>query len=341
MYKPKMFQPNASIEFTLDVDDLLKTYLYLDKALFKPRKDNSMEQGDACFKKFSNEGKGVTLPLRMKLDAIATAIREKRFVPEDTLSYIDILTLSSNHLDQQRFNEKPEPKEKERLVLNYLEAAYALDKNYDYEHLEKYSVRDLSSHAQLLHYLGKARRYAGISAEERLPLLLNALKIAQFLSSLSCDEKEDPHNYENRIATYELPVNYCLQDMKQYDKAAELIKPQLELPSAFHRAQASIQLANIYVKKHHDFGVGLDIAKQYALCAVQESLKPESSNLVNYNARVCLMNILEAAKEIDEAQSIATAIIEEMDKNIECGAKPIHREAAEKIINAHKSFTLQ
>ncbi|WP_131783238.1 hypothetical protein [Legionella gresilensis] len=340
MYKAKMFQPNSPLEFTLDVDDLLKNYLYLDKSLFKIRKDNSIEQGDACFKKFSNEGKGITLPLRMKLDAIATAIREKEFTPEDALSYIDIFTLYSNHLDQQRFNEKPEPKEKERLVLNYLEAAFMLDKKYDYEHLEKYSPRELSSHAQLLHYLGKARRYAGISAEERLPLLSNALKIAQYLSHLNCNEKEDPHNYENRIATYEMPVNYCLQDMKQYDKAAELITPQLALPSAFHRAQASIQLANIYIKKYQDFGSGIEVAKQYALQAVQESLMPESSSLVNFNARVCLMKVLEAADEKDEAQSMASSILEEMDNNPECGAKPTHREAAEKVINAHKTCTL-
>ena len=188
--------------------------------------------------------------------------------------------------------------------------------------------------------MGKARRYAGISAEERLPLFLNALKIAKYLSSINCDEKVDPHNYENRIATYELPVNYCLQEMKQYDKAAELIKPQLELPSANQRAQASIQLANIYIKKHHDCGVGIDVAKQYALRGVQESFMPESSPLVNYNARVCLMNVLEVANETDEAQSLAIAIIEEMDKNPECGAKSIHREAAEKVINAHKVFIL-
>jgi tetratricopeptide (TPR) repeat protein len=338
MYKANMFQYEQSTE--LDAEELLKNYLYLDKELFKKRKDDSIEQGNACFKKFSNEGKGVVLPLRMKLDALATLIRENKYTPQNTLAFIDVFTLYSNHLDQQRFNEKPEPKEKERLVLNYLEAAFALDKKYDYEHLEQYNARELSSHAQLLHYLGKARRYAGISAEERLPLLLNALKIAKHLSRLNCDEVEDPHHYENRIATYELPVNYCLQDLKQYDKAAELIKPQLELSSAFHRAQALIQLANIYIKQHQDFGKGIDVAEQYALRAVKESVLPESSPLINYNARVCLMNVLEAADKTEDAQSIAHAIIDEMDKNSECGAKPTHREAVEKIINAHNACSL-
>lgn len=338
MFKPHMFQSQHSIE--LNVDELLKNYLYLDKELFKERKDGGIEQGDACFKKFSNEGKGVALPLRMKLDALAAMIRERKFIPENKLGYIDVFTLYSNHIDQQRFNEKPELEEKERLVLNYLEAALILDKKYNYEQLDQYTNRELSSHAQLLHYLGKARRYAGISAEERLPLLLNALKIAKHLNSLNCDEKEDPHAFESRIPTYELSVNYCFQDLKQYDKAAELIKPQLESLSAFHRAQASIQLANIYMKQNHDSGTGIDMAEQYALRAVQESMLPESNIVINYNARVCLMNVLERAGQTDEAQSIALAIIEEMDGNSECGAKPLHRQAAENIINAHKAFTL-
>ncbi len=112
MFKPHMFQSQHSIE--LNVDELLKNYLYLDKELFKERKDGGIEQGDACFKKFSNEGKGVALPLRMKLDALAAMIRERKFIPENKLGYIDVFTLYSNHIDQQRFNEKPELEEKER-----------------------------------------------------------------------------------------------------------------------------------------------------------------------------------------------------------------------------------
>ncbi len=101
-----MFQSTSAIEFQLDVDDLLKNCLYLDKELFKKRKDSSIEQGDACFKKFSNEGKGGILPLRMKLDAGATVIREKGYTPDNTLGYIDAFTLYSNHLDQQRMTAK-------------------------------------------------------------------------------------------------------------------------------------------------------------------------------------------------------------------------------------------
>jgi len=329
-----MFKPAPSEQFKLDADDLLKNYLYLDKNLFKKRQDNTFEQGDACFKKFSNEGKGISLPLRMKLDNTATAIRTKKFTPENALAYIDVFTLYSNHVDQQRFNEKPEPKEKERIVLNLLEAAYALEKKYDYEHLEQYSARELSSHAQLLHYLGKARRYNEVPVADRFVLLQNALKIAKHLAVLNCNELDDPHHYENRIATYELPIVYCLQDMKEYDNAAEIVKPQLQSASAFHRAQAYVQLANIYLKKHEEQGAGIDVAEQYAHQAVTESLKPGSSNLVNYNARVCLMNVNAAADKTDEALTLAHAIISEMNANSECGAKPDHRKAAEKIISS-------
>ncbi len=56
-----MFQSTSAIEFQPNVDDLLKNCLYFDKELFKKRKDNSIEQGDACFNKFSNENKGFTL----------------------------------------------------------------------------------------------------------------------------------------------------------------------------------------------------------------------------------------------------------------------------------------
>ena len=46
----------SPVPLHLDVDTLLAPYLYLDKSKFKGDED-----GDACFKKFSNEGNGVAL----------------------------------------------------------------------------------------------------------------------------------------------------------------------------------------------------------------------------------------------------------------------------------------
>ena len=315
---------------SLDADALLKDYLFLDKSLIKGDDD-----GDACFKKFSNEGKGVSLKDRVTLNIFATLILDGKIKPQNWLAYVDLFTLYSNHLDQQRTGDKPSVKDKEMMVLHFLEAALSLSPKYNYDDLEKYSPRELSTHAQLLHYLGKARRYAQISPEERLPMLYDALNIARYLGKLECSEKEDPHAYKNRISTYELPVNYCLQDLKRFDEAAALIKPQLALPSAFHVTQAHTQLAKIYILKHQNKGVGIDDALSHARLAVEVSQKAGSKLLV-FNAKVCLMETFQAADKSDEATILADSIVTEMDKNADCGAKPIHRSAAEKILEANR-----
>ena len=315
-----------------DVDALLAPFLYLDKSLFKNGDD-----GDACFKKYSNEGRGVALRDRAMLTDAATAIRAGEFKPANWIEHVDVFVLYANAIDQQRFNEKPSPKEKETLVLNYLEAAFHLSPKYDYDNLGQYSPRELSSHAQLIHYLGKARRYAGVSAEERLPMLENALKIATHLSTLGCSEADDPHAYKNRIPTFETPVNYCFQDLKQFDKAAKLILPQLQLDSPFHVTQAHVQLAKIYVLKAKHEGTSLDVALAHARDAMRVS-KSAGSSLIEFNARVSLMDTLQAANEKDEASAIATAILAEMDVNPNCGAKALHHDAAQKVIDANQSL---
>ncbi|MDF1646848.1 MAG: hypothetical protein P1U61_07730 [Legionellaceae bacterium] len=319
-------------ELELDFEALLAPYLYLDESLFKGEED-----GDACFKKFSNQGQGTPRFVWMKLEKIAQDILSGAWEPkaDERLNVIDVLTLYSNHLDQQRYNEKPELKEKERLVVTFLKAAHKISPIYDYENLSQYTPRELSSHDQMLHYLGKAERYEHVAVEQRIEKLLASLKIAIHLSALSCSKLDDPHAFKNRVSTRELPVNYCYQDLNRFDDAAALMLPQISSESAFHRTQAHIQLAQIYSKKfqhdHHDAAVVLE----HAHAAVDES-HSTGSTLLEYNARVCLMNAFQLAGEPDQANSIAHAIIDEMDHNETCGAKPLHREAADKVLSLNQ-----
>ena len=147
------------LDFSLNVDELLSPYLYLNEALFKGEDD-----GDACFKKYSNQGSGVPLAIQLKLEHLAKAIMDDTHTvaTEERLKYIDLFTLYANHLDQQRFGDKPALHEKERLVLLYLRAANKLSPELNYEDLSEHDVRELSSHDQMLHYLGKAERYENV-----------------------------------------------------------------------------------------------------------------------------------------------------------------------------------
>ena len=149
-------------DFSLNVDELLSPYLYLDESLFKGEDD-----GDACFKKYSNQGNGVPLAIQLKLEHLAKAIMDDTHAvaTEERLKYIDLFTLYANHLDQQRFGDKPALHEKERLVLLYLRAANKLSPELNYEDLSEHDVRELSSHDQMLHYLGKAERYEDVPVE--------------------------------------------------------------------------------------------------------------------------------------------------------------------------------
>lgn len=322
-------RPNKSIE----MNALLMPYLYLDESLIKDGDD-----GKACFKKYSNEGQGMPRAVWIKLNNLATAILNDTVdvAPEERLTYIDVFTLYSNHLDQQRINDRPDLKEKEALVLNFLKAAYKLSPIYDYNHLNQYTTRELSSHEQMLHYLGKAERYDDVAVELRLVKLEQSLVISTYLSALGCDKENDPGAYKNRVATRELAVNYCYQDLHRYDDAAALILPQLKGDSAFHRTQAHIQLSQIYSKKYQHQGGDLNQVLEHAVLSVEDSHLADSS-LLQYNARVCLMNAYQLADHQDEANAMAQAIMNEMDANADCGAKPLHREAAEKIIAANRS----
>ena len=351
-------------QLTVDeLDKLLNPFFYLDEELVAAGK-----YGEACALKFNNAGRGVPQPIRMKLNAIATAIQNDKYLiaPELMLKYIDLFTLYSNQLDQQRFDVPPEiavVKEKEALVLNFLKAAFKLAPSYfktafplstktDYSDLAEFNTRELSSYDQMLHYYGKALRYdtVPVPTEQRLDLLLNSLRIARYLSITQLAKEADPHAYQGRIATRELPVNYCLQDLKRYDEAIELILPQLDSPIAFHRAQAHVQLSKIYKDKYlyelelangdpvNVLAVELknDIAKaiKHGHGAFEESLIA-GNTLLPFNARVCLMEAFQVANDHEKADEIAHEIITLMDTP-NSGAKPLHREAAERILAANQ-----
>lgn len=315
-------------DLRLNVDELLSPYLYLEESLFKGSDD-----GDACFKKYSNQSNGVPLAIQLKMEYVAKAILDDTYpvVAEERLKYIDLFTLYANHLDQQRFGDKPALNEKERLVLLYLRAANKLSPEFNYENLSEHGVRELSSHDQMLHYLGKAERYEGVPVELRLIKLENALKIARYLSAQTLSKEQDPHAFKNRVPTRELPVNYCYQDLGRYEDAAALILPQLSTDSAFHRTQANVQLSSIYTKQYQATGVNEEKVIQYAQDAVAESVHTGSSLLI-YNARRSLMDAYQAVGHREEANVIAQSIIDDMDTDPHCGAKPLHREAAEKLL---------
>ena len=78
----------STVPLHLDVDALLAPYLHLDRSKFKGDED-----GDACFKKFSNERNGVALKDRLMIDSSATAVLEGKLKPENWLAYVDVFTL--------------------------------------------------------------------------------------------------------------------------------------------------------------------------------------------------------------------------------------------------------
>lgn len=336
-----MFFKSASSLTAFNMDELLTPYFYLDPALV-----NGDDDGKACAKKFSNNSQGVAASIRIRLNALATAIIDGDCEVSDNterLKLMDLFTLYSNHLDQDRSSspDKPSEQDKQIQVLHWLRAAFKLSSVYDYEQLSQYSARELSSHELMLHYYAKALRYVNVPVAERLVLLENALKIAQYLSTIACSQADDPHAFKGRIATRELVVGYCLQDLHRYDDAAGLLLPQLHQSNQFHRIQAFVQLTNIYVKKfqHSQDRSALDQAFAYGRSAVEESAK-DSNTLLPYNARVALMQVYQVAGDVETSNQMAQSILDEMTGNPSCGAKPHHQAAAAKVLEDNHSQTL-
>lgn len=340
MPKIEMFKPTQPA-FDFDIDKLLEPYLYLDKTLIKGNDD-----GLACFKKYSNKGNGANLKTISLFKRAAAAILENNLTPQKWLAFVDGFVLFSNMIDQHRFediNAKLPEDEPKTTVVNYLEAAFKISPHYDYNNLAAYSPRELSSHAQLLHYLAKAQRYVDVDVNKRLEKLQNALTIANYLTDLGCEEHDDPHAHQGRIATYKLRVQYCLQDLGQFDDAAAFIKDDAVSDNPFHVIQANIELANIYIQKYTSLNQGTEQEKagkealQYAQTALDVSAKTgECNDLLKFNARVCKMNVLQAIGSTDEATELANKIKLDTD-NPKSGAKPSHREAAEKVLEANQS----
>ena len=322
----------------LNIHERLIPYLYLNKTLFDKK-----DQSRACYYKFSNNGHGVPATTRFALDTLATTIcAEPISELGNWLEYVDVLTLYSNHIDQQCYDDDQHPrpvsqKEKEAQVLRFLTAAYKLSPTYDYLNLTQYKPRELSSHAQLLHYFAKAQRYANIPVAERLAMLEQALAIAKYLTTLSLSDVDDPHAYQTRVVTIEFIMTHSLVELGRSEEAKLILLSHLESDSLFHRVQAAVKLAEIAIMDYENGQDTIDLALNYARRAVAESEQNQDDlfTLIHYNARVSLMNAYQAAGYHYEANKIAKAILAEIAENPNCGAKDLHRKAAKiiKIIN--------
>lgn len=368
-----MFKPTIKKVITWDnlnnsiaIEALLKEFLELNKNLYKRDADGNWDEGPACAKKFTNhytdrttkkEGNyGVPAFVRDYLNALAKAIfADEVHVKEYChLGLTDVFVLLSNHLDQQnssQVNPMPTEQEKQILVLNFLKAAYILNPAIDYTNLSNYSVRYLSSHAQLLFYLGKALRYEKAPLGDRLAILSNALKISQYLSSSNVPEnirvEEDVHGFQHRDETYSLPISHCLRQSGRFEEASELVKPQLQAKSQFHRVLAACHLSEIYFdalktrpasenKQESD----LKQAFIYAHTAVNESKSMKTN--VKYNALICLMKLEQYSHNDDNALKIAEGILDDHHQDEACGARATHLEAAQAVVEnqQNRSFNL-
>lgn len=330
-----MFIQKKTFSETIEVvQSLLKSHLYLDES--KP-------EGLACRFKFNNNSLGVDEKTRLFLNQLASDIIANNASFETTnkdniLQIIDTLVLYSNHLDQQTSNEKnnrlPQEK-KEMTVLHWLSAAKLLSDHHLSEKLDDKNCRDLSSIAQLYHYLGKALRYnKSIALSDRMTVLQKAVDIANFLQTLKLTKELDPHAYNGRNATYQLPLIYSLQQLGEYDKAAVMMKEQLiNAPDRFHQIQANTQLSHIFKGKYEQNNHLSDIETsiEYATTACKLA-HDEGHTLLRYHAKVALMQSCDLADKKDDARQIANEILEDVAKNKNCGAKQDHIIAAEECI---------
>lgn len=346
-----MFAVQEQIDLDM-IDALLKDFRIL-------RTDVS--ESEACKLKFSNRSSGVAEETQKAIDGIVFKINNNKFPKTDDerlLKVIDLLTLYANHIDQQTsdaVNQKLSLQEKESKVLRWLEAAYSLSKrlipNLDElitaekkDNLLGAKQETLSSLSLMLHYLGKARRYnKEISVEARLPVLATALIIAKQLES-----SKDLHYYSGRVATFELPVVYCLRDLKKYSLAAKILQEQLkkayDTQNLFHMIQGHVQVAEVAREQYLLENKGIEESIDHALKAVElvknsttESFK---NNPIYFNARVALMKAYQAADDKEAAQSIAHDICDEYEQNKNCGAKQPHLDEAQKVLSQMHSLSM-
>ena len=337
--------------------ELLKEYRYLRADLG--------EEGKACRFKFSNNGEGISEQKQKDISAYIKEIYQGVYDESDEDVLIDLvllLTIYSNHLDQQTSDQK-NPKlpltMKEKKVLKWLEAAaivaqkiIPIDKLLNEEALPQLAEETpaaLSAIAMMLHYLGKARRYdKNISIEQRLPLLTTALNISNLKFFAN-----DTHFFTSRTSTYEMPVIYCLRDMGRQDEAATIVNEQLKVSIAtnnyFHVIQGNVQMSEIYREKHEKTGTGIEDSIKYAKDAINcvlSSAKIEGEqdfthHILHFNAKTALMKAYSTNDQHDEAKEIAESIISENDLDSNCGAKKHHLDAAQNVLDTGVGLVTQ
>jgi tetratricopeptide (TPR) repeat protein len=313
-------------------------------------------EGKACRFKFSNNGEGISEQKQKAISAYIKEIYQGKYDEADEPVLIDLvllLTIYSNHLDQQTTDQK-NPKLpltlKEKKVLKWLEAAaFVAQKIIPFDkllnedllpQLAEEKSEALSAIAMMLHYLGKARRYdKTINIEQRFPLLITALNISK------CKLTNDPQYFDSRTSTYEMPLIYCLRDMNRQDEAAAIVKEQLKVSiktnNYFHVIQGNVQLSEIYREKHENTGTGIEESIKYAQEAIDcvlDSAKIEGEqdfthHILHFNAKTALMKAYSTNEQHEEAKEIADSIISENEVDSNCGAKKHHLDAAQNVLD--------
>ncbi len=314
---------------------------------------DTLPENKACEIKFNNSYLGISESVQQKIGKVIFKINQGHFNSGDKetlLKIIDLLTLYSNHLDQQssdKENPKLERKVKEEKVLSWLNTAYQVAKqlvpNLDElimmekkEQLFLLNQETLSSLSLMLHYLGKATRYnPQMTVQQRLPLLMTALSISRFL-----EESKDIHYYSGRIATFEAPVIFCFRQLGMHQDARIMAESQLKkayaMKNIFHMIQGNVQLSEIMREQFEAQNTGIQEAILYAEEAIQIAKENTSGNFtghcIYFNARVAAMKAYYCAGEKDKAVDMAEAIYAEYEQNNNCGAKPWHVETAQEIL---------
>jgi hypothetical protein len=345
-----LFHRLATPQDLEQIDNLLKDFRLL-------RSD--LPESEACKIKFNNRSCGVSEAKQKEIDGLVFKINSSYFIhePEDTqLKLMDLLTLYANHLDQQtsdKENPKLPPAVKDAKALSWLEAAYLigkklipnLDESITAEKKEKllaYKPDILSSLSLMLYYFGRLKRYNKIPASECLPLLASALAIANHLESA-----HDIHYYSSRVATFEMPVILCLRNLKRFSEAEQIITRQLqksyETQNLFHMIQGHAQISEV-LREQFEAGEGLiDKAIEHAEAALKLVQTPSKEDFrnhcIDFNAKVAAIRAYHCAGNEKQAKTMAEQLCTEYEKNPNCGAKPWHIEAAQKILTPSVALT--
>lgn len=349
-----MFFPpqNSSVEEStsfitaIEVDAYLEGYKKLNPALIKGDDD-----GLACRFKFSNNNKGVVLATRLKIENLALALMNETYdvAPENVVSYMDMLVLSANHIDQHTNhseNEKIAPEEKKRLVLLFLDAAFKLNEKMLQNEFSIENARLLSSQVLLFHYLGKAERYSLEPARQdsanRIVKLDKALTIAEFLSESELTDDQHPHNYGGLLSTCRLVKGYCLKDLGCFEEALALQQFDINTGNNFHKTQSlkesckiiTLQLNNPSITPETKEALETQLIS-YAKQSVELSLE-QNSETVRRNAENALMHAYDSIGNEEAAKDMANRTLA-LESDNESGIKDYHLNEARAVIEKYES----